>query len=52
MWKWFPPDPKDPSSKYVKVIKITGNRLEISIDPGWIHKEPKPGRPIPPEDRR
>jgi hypothetical protein len=52
MVKWFPPDPNDPASKGVKIIAINGNRIEIELGPECCHKEPRQGRPIPPEDRR
>jgi hypothetical protein len=51
MWKWSPPDPNSEGGKYVKV-KITGNRIEVWPGPECTLKEPKPGRPIPPEDKR
>ena len=52
MIQWIPPDLKDPRFKHIKAFKITGNRLEIEIDPAWRPGPPKPGRPIPPEDQR
>ena len=52
MVKWIPPDPNDPRFKHIKVIAVTGNRIEVEVAPEWCHKEPRPGRPIPPEDRR
>lgn len=51
MIKVIPHDPNDPRFKNIKSVKVTGNRIDIEIDPEYI-PEPKPGRPIPPEDRR
>ena len=52
MVKWIPPDPKDPRFKHIKRVWISGNRIDIELDPEFCQHEPKPGRPIPPEDRR
>ena len=52
MVKWITPGPNDPLYKGVKIISMIGNRIEIEAGPECCHKEPKPGRLIPPEDRR
>ena len=49
-WRW--PDPDDPRYKHIKVISIRGNRIEIEVGPECSFKEPQPGKPIPPEDRK
>jgi hypothetical protein len=50
MAKWLPPDPKSEGGNHLRV-EITGNRIEI-----WpraqLNYDPKPGRPIPPENQR
>ena len=51
MLKWLPPDPADERFKDVK-ITIIGKRIWVEPGPECVHKEPKPGRPIPDEDRR
>ena len=49
--KLYPPDPNDPRSKGI-TAKLIGNTIWVDMGTEWIHKEPRPARPIPDEDRR
>lgn len=49
--KVYPPSPDDERYKGVKV-RVFGNVLWIDFGPHFVHKEPRPARPIPPEDLR
>lgn len=52
MWKVRLPDPNDERFKGVKITVIGKNQIWVEAGPECVHKEPKPGRPIPDEDRR
>jgi hypothetical protein len=51
MWKVRQPDPGDERFKGVK-ITVIGNQIWVEAGPECVHDQPKPGRPIPEEDRR
>ncbi len=51
MWKWKQPDPNDERYKGLK-IEIFGKQIWIEVGRDFMHQEPRPGRPIPDEDRR
>lgn len=44
------PEPGDLRYKGTKV-RVMGNLIWVELGPEWVHKEPRPGRPIPEEDR-
>lgn len=51
MWKFKIPDPDDERFKGMKFwVDPQRNRIWIEIGPDFPRHEPRPGRPIPPED--
>ena len=52
MWKVPPQDPDDPRFKGTTVKLIGKNQIWVEAGPECVHKEPRPGRSIPEEDRR
>jgi hypothetical protein len=52
MWKLLPVDPADERFKHVKLVAEYRNQFWFEAGPECVHKEPKPGRPIPDEDKR
>lgn len=52
MWKFRLPDPSDERFKGIKfVVDPQRNRIWVEAGPECVHKEPRPGRPIPGEDK-
>lgn len=44
------PEPGDARYRGVRV-KVLGNTIWVEMGPECVHKEPRPARPIPEEDR-